>query len=134
MIATLVLLPIFAGAVVVFMRCIELNEIARNSSSALLAVKTRMANVENTSFANAVATFHNTTFTQAGLTGMGVTYVSLANPDLLQVTTSFSWQEKNGRVIGEDKNLNGVLNVGEDANGNGVLDSPVTLRTLMYDS
>ena len=36
--------------------------------------------------------------------------------------------------MGEDTNINGVLNAGEDANGNGVLDSPVEMTTYVYDT
>ncbi len=39
--------------------------------------------------------------------------------------------DSRGRVIGEDKNLNGLLDPGEDSNNNGVLDSPVELVTLI---
>jgi len=37
----------------------------------------------------------------------------------------------NGRIIGEDKNLNGILDAGEDLNGNGELDSPVFLKSFV---
>jgi prepilin-type N-terminal cleavage/methylation domain-containing protein len=36
------------------------------------------------------------------------------------------------RVLGEDSNLNGALNSGEDVDGHAGLDSPITLRTLVY--
>lgn len=35
------------------------------------------------------------------------------------------------RVVGEDQNLNGVLDAGEDLDHNGKISSPVTLRTLI---
>jgi hypothetical protein len=48
--------------------------------------------------------------------------------DLLELTVSVCWKQK-GRVIGEDKDLDGVLDSGEDANGNGMIDSSVELKT-----
>jgi len=134
MIATLIFTFTFAGTIIVFFRCIELSEMARNSSTAVNAVKSRLASIENTPFANILATYNNTTFTAAGVTGTGVTYVTSLDVDLLRVTIVFCWQEKNGLVLGEDKNINGALNAGEDANGNGVLDSLVELTTYVYDT
>ena len=43
---------------------------------------------------------------------------------LYRVSIEVSWRQQNGRITGEDANLNGALNVGEDANANGRLDSP----------
>ncbi len=134
MIATLIFTLAFAGTIIVFFRCIELSELARNSSAAVNASRSLLASIENTPFANISATYNNTTFTAAGVNGRGVTYVTGLDADLLRVTTVFCWQEKNGRVMGEDTNINGALNAGEDANTNGVLDSPVEMTTYIYDT
>lgn len=40
------------------------------------------------------------------------------------------YREKN-RIIGEDANLNGVLDAGEDDNENGELDSPAHIETVI---
>lgn len=133
MIATLIFAFTFAGTILVFFRCIELSEMARNSSAAVNACKNRIASIEDTAFDQVLGTYNNTTFTAPGVNGTGVTYVTSVDVDLLQVTLVFCWREKNGRIMGEDTNINGVLNGGEDANGNGVLDSPVELTTYVYD-
>lgn len=134
MIATLIFTFTFAGTIIVFFRCIELSEMARNSSTGINAAKSRLASIENTPFANILTAFNNTTFTAAGVNGIGITYVTSLDADLLRVTLVFCWREKNGRVMGEDTNINGALNAGEDANGNGVLDSPVEMTTYIYDT
>ncbi|MBI5024368.1 MAG: hypothetical protein HZC18_05125 [Candidatus Omnitrophica bacterium] len=134
MIATLIFTFTFAGTILVFFRCIELSEMARNSSAAVNASRSRLASIENTPFANILTTYNNTTFTADGVNGTGVTYVTSLDVNLLRVTIVFCWREKNGRVMGEDTNINGALNAGEDANGNGVLDSPVELTTYIYDT
>ena len=134
MIATLIFTFAFAGTIIVFFRCIELSELARHSSTAVNAVKSRLASIEDTPFANVLATYNNTTFTAADVNGTGVTYVTGLDADLLRVTLVFCWREKNGRVMGEDTNINGVLNAGEDTNANGVLDSPVEMTTYIYDT
>ena len=38
------------------------------------------------------------------------------------------------RVIGEDANLNGILDAGEDQDGDGKISSPITLGTLVMSS
>ena len=134
MIAALVFSATFAGIIMVFFRCIELSELARNSSAAVNAVKSRIATIENTAFDQIVSTYNNTTFTTNGVNGTGITYVTSLDADLLRVTLVFSWREKNGRAMGEDTDINGTLNAGEDANGNGVLDSPVEMTTYIYDT
>lgn len=133
LIATLIFTFTFAGVILVFIRCIELAEMARNSSAAVNACKSQIASIENTDFVDILTDYNNTTFTTAGVNGIGVTYVSSVSANLLRVTAVFCWREKNGRLMGEDANLNGALNGGEDANSNGVLDSPVELTTYVYN-
>ena len=50
------------------------------------------------------------------------------NPSLLDVHIAACWNAR-GRVVGEDRNCNGVLDPGEDDNGNGWMDSPVMVST-----
>ncbi len=100
MIATLIFAFTFAGTLIVFFRCIELSEMARNSSAAVNAAKSQIATIENTAFDQILSTYNNTTFTTAEVNGTGVTYVTSLDADLLQVTQVFCWQEKNGRVMG----------------------------------
>jgi len=47
-------------------------------------------------------------------------------PERPEIEYPCTWVYK---VIGEDKNLNGILDPGEDTNGNGIIDSPVELVT-----
>ena len=50
---------------------------------------------------------------------------------LFEAKITASFKLPNGRIIGEDKNLNGILDAGEDLNGNGELDSPVFLKSFI---
>jgi prepilin-type N-terminal cleavage/methylation domain-containing protein len=133
LIVAAVLVILFAGVLTAFFRSIQLAEISRNSSTAILTVKNRLVQITTTSFNQIFPTFNNATFTAAGLTGMGVSYIDNANPDLYKVTIVFCWQEKNGRVFGEDSNLNGQLDAGEDRNGNGLIDSPVQIVSSIFN-
>ena len=134
LIAVLILLPVFVSVMYVFIRSMELSDMARHSSEAVREVRSRITDIENTPFAQVDVNYNNSTFTIAGIDGIGVTYVDDSVPNILEITNSFCWQESNGRLIGEDTNLNGVLDAGEDDNGNGIIDSPVMIVTKMFDT
>jgi type II secretory pathway pseudopilin PulG len=50
---------------------------------------------------------------------------------LYRLSIQLSWLDKDGHVMGEDSNLDGVLNLGEDINGNNRLDSPAQIVTYV---
>ncbi len=127
LVATIILLPLFVGTIFSFIKCMELSEMARHSSMAVLACKNKMAEIENTAFAQVYGNFNNTTFTTPDLNGIGVVYVNNSNPDALEISASFSWRERTGRVLGEDRDMDGQIDAGEDANSNGKLDSIVQM-------
>lgn len=129
LVATLVLLPILTVVMQNFIRCMEMNEKAQQTSLAVWAERSRATAIERTPFNQIAATYNNTTFTVPGLNGAGATYVEAPDPDLLTVHLSFSWRDRRGRLTGEDVNLNGQLDAGEDTNGNGRLDSSVGFST-----
>lgn len=61
--------------------------------------------------------------------GVGVIYINSVNPELLEIEVVVSLLSADNRVIGEDSNLNGNLDMYEDLNGNGKLDSPIYLAS-----
>ncbi len=71
------------------------------------------------------------TFALSQITGMGVVTAAVYTANVVQVDVVVSFQLSNGRIIGEDTDLDGVLDGGEDANSNGVLDSQVKLSTYI---
>ena len=133
MVTTVIIVLAFLGMLIGFLKCLELHELSRNSSIAVAAVKTQIENIKNTDPADLIATYHNATFISEGLTGMGVSYVTNTDPEVFEVTVSFCWRQKNGRVIGEDENLNGQLNGGEDLDADGIIDSPVQVVTYIHN-
>ena len=133
MISTFLLVFIFSGTILTFFYCMDLNEMAKNSSTALLAIKSKITEIENTPYSQISAIYNNTTFTSPDLKGIGVSTINSSNPNLLEVTVTFTWQQKNGRILGEDLNMNGIINPGEDVNNNNILDSPVTVATAIYN-
>lgn len=131
LIAVFILVVVFTGSLVTFIRCQFLNEQSRASAAALNAAKAKLAEIENTPFANIQATYDETTFTEAGLTGMGVTYVDNSDPTLLLVTVTFTWQQNDGRIMGDDTDMDGEIDAGEDDDGDGMLDSPIMFTTAI---
>jgi hypothetical protein len=132
MIATSIFLIAVIGILSTYVKYLELDEISRGSAVALQAANSKVEQIKNTPFNSIFSTYNNSTFTIAGVTGIGVVYVDNSNPKLLEVKVVFCWRMKGGRVMGEDTNLNGVLNTGEDKNGNGKIDSYVQVVTRIF--
>ncbi len=74
------------------------------------------------------------TFNLSQITGKGAITIDSSTATLLKIDVVVSFQCKDGRIIGEDLDLDGVLDTGEDANGNGVLDSPVKVSTYFREA
>ncbi len=133
LVATVVFTMAFIGLLMSFVKSMELHETSRNTSYALTAVKSRIETIKNTNFADIYSTYNKATFTDSSINGIGVSYVDNSNSDLLVVTVSFSWQQENNRIIGEDKDLDGVLDSGEDSDSDGKLSSPAQAVTYIYN-
>jgi hypothetical protein len=98
------------------------------------AAQKKIEEIRNYSFSDIYNDYNNTTFTVDEMpsgNSKGVIYVDNSNPDLLKLTVSVCWRQRGTLVVGEDRNLNGVLNTGEDLNGNNMIDSTVQLVTLI---
>ncbi len=113
-----------------------LADLARNTSLATNAIRSRIEELKDISFDN-LDSFNGTTFNLNGFDdadAQGRIDVSDINsyPDLKEIRVVASFRSR-GRVVGEDQNLNGNLdiNAGEDLNNNGILDSPVEIVTLI---
>jgi len=133
LVSTLILMPIFLSVMYVFIQGIELSDTARHSSEAVRLLRSKMTEIENTPFNQIEAKYNNITFTANGMNGIGVSYIDDSQPNILDITMTFSWQERSGRTLGEDLDLDGQIDAGEDVNGNNILDSPVTLTTRLYN-
>jgi len=133
LIAAGILALAITGILLSYMRCMELNEISQNTSVAIKAATSRLEQIRNTTFSTIQATYDQVAFDVNGLEGKGVAYIDNSNPDLLKVDVCVSWRQNNGRVHGQDLNLNGQIDGGEDPDGNNILDAPVQLTTYIFD-
>lgn len=133
MMAVLILLPLFTSVVLTYIRATQLNSLAQNISMVTRGCRNQLVQIEGTAFNQVYATYNDFNFNIPGINGVGVVYVDNSNPDLIEVSLSFSWKESNGRILGEDLDLDGAIDIGEDVNNNGELDSIVGLRTVIYN-
>ena len=133
MVASVIFIIATVGILYSYLKCMELQDLGRNVSIVTQAVRNKMENIKNSTFNTLNATYNNVTFTTAGINGRGVIYIDdVTDPSLVQVKIAFCWKQPNVRVIGEDTNLNGVLNAGEDKNANGQIDSYVQITTKIF--
>lgn len=134
MIAVGVLVVALVGLLGVFAHLMLLNENSSKLTLAVTACQAKLEEMRNSSFSTLYLSYNGANFNPAGFSSgeaKGAISINNSNPNLLQVFISVSWMTRSNRVIGEDKNLNGVLNAGEDSNANGRLDSPGQIATLM---
>ncbi len=130
-----ILLIVLVGILGLFLYCSALIEISGGNSDSLSEAQSKMSEILNYSY-DFITTDYSATGTPGNKfdlvqrVGKGLITIDSTNSNLLKIEIVVSWRNKNNRVVGEDSNLNGVLDGGEDQNGNGKLDSPITLVTL----
>ena len=147
LIATMVFGLAVGTLLLTFVGCLSLNSISRNLTKAMVGVQSKLEEMYRYDFNTVVADYAaggsvGDSFTIAGWTrphsGVvsiiddGTDAAGLTNADLIEITASICWQERGGRIIGEDSNFDGSFDLAtEDANSNNRLDSPAQIVTLM---
>ncbi len=134
MITVSVLIVALVGLLVIFSHLALLNENSRKLTLAMAACQDKLEEMRNSSFQTLYASYNGTSFNPSGFTlgqAKGAISINNSNPNLLQIFVSVSWRTRSNRVIGEDANLNGMLDAGEDAYWNNRIDSPASIMTLM---
>ena len=131
LLATIILAIVLAGLIQVFIRCSVLTELSNNVTAAMSEAQGKMEEIRNYNF-NSIATDYVgggslNPFDLTELTGKGVIYINSGNAELLEVKIVINWQNKYGRIVGEDLDLDGVLDAGEDINGDNQLSSIATV-------
>lgn len=114
-----------------YISCLTLVATSKNINSATNAALGLIEQIRADSFTQIIDDYVGLNFTVNDISSSrGVVYIDDTNPDLLEATVSVCWRQ-GSKIIGEDADLDGVLDAGEDANGNGIIDSPVELTTLI---
>ena len=129
--ATIILSVVLVGLIQLFIRCSVLTELASNITAAMSEAQGKMEEIRNYDFDSIATDYVNggalNPFDLTQLAGKGIIYIDSSNADLLEVEIVISWQNKYGRIIGEDLDLDGTLDTGEDVNGDSKLSSIATL-------
>jgi len=135
LIAAMVLVVAICGILATYVTCFETVVTSQNLRTAIDVAQSKIDQIRNAPF-GVICTFNigpNNVFTAnvGGVTYVGRIYVDNCPNDPVTVTVSVCWRQKGGRVIGEDRNLNGALNAGEDGDGNNRIDSPAQIVTVV---
>jgi len=131
LLATGILALAICGILAMYISCFTLIATSKNVNIATDAALGLLEEIRSSQFTRIVDDYNGLTFTVNNIpASRGIVYVDDTNSELLKVTVSVCWRQGN-RTIGEDTNLNGVLDSGEDVNGNGIIDSTVELVTLI---
>src|SRR3989338_9844349 len=119
MIAVLILSVALVGLLAAYNGCFILAENARNLTAALNSAQAKMEEMRDYNFISLASDYGaggiNNIFPASGLDGNRKSKIyiqdvsSPSDGSLLQVKVVVCWQEQSGRVAGEDKNLNGIL-------------------------
>lgn len=135
MLAAAILAIVVCGILATYISCFELISTSRNFTFAVNAAQRKIEEIRDYNFSQIYPDYNNQSFAvdEISAGSRGVVYVDDSNPDLLEVTISVCWRQRENRIIGEDRNLDGILGAGEDLNGNNIIDSPVQLVTLIAE-
>lgn len=131
------------GVLLTYLQMLILTDLSRDLTLATNAVVAKMEELKKTSYDNLLAldgsVFDINGFTGADAKGrIEVSDVTVRSPsptETLKKARIVVCFKSRGRVIGEDRNLNGRWDAGEDQNGTGYaagrLDAPIELVTLI---
>ena len=100
-----------------------LAELSGNMAYAMSETQAKIEEIKNSDFSLITTNYASggtpgNTFNLSQGQGIGIIYIDSSNASLLEVSVVVCWRNKNGRIIGEDTNLNGILDAGEDLNSN----------------
>ena len=136
MFAVAILVTVVGGMVRLFVFTSTQADIAGRKTIAVSEAQTKLEEIRNVDF-DLITTNYGSggtpgnTFDLSLIDGKGIIYIDSSNAELLVLEVVISWNNKYNRVVGEDKDLDGMLDAGEDANSNGKLDSSVELVTYL---
>jgi prepilin-type N-terminal cleavage/methylation domain-containing protein len=129
LLATAILASAVCAILVTYYSCFVLISTSKNINIATNAAIGLMEEIRTSAFTRIMDDYNGLNFVVNALPqSRGVVFINDDNSELLEVTISVCWRQGD-RVIGADKNLNGLLDSGEQDNGDGIIDSPVQLMT-----
>ncbi|MBU1043812.1 MAG: type II secretion system GspH family protein [Candidatus Omnitrophica bacterium] len=133
LVSTLIMAIAITSTLQILIYLLQMNEANQSSVTCMNEVQGRMDAIKSVLYEDIVGSYNRLNFTSAELTSRGVRHsgiiyaTEIQPPFLIDVKIVVCWENKN-RIIGEDTNLNGLLDGGEDTNGNGIIDSPTMIE------
>lgn len=139
MLTTVIVAGVVIGLFSIFSTSITLTDMAGTMTQMSNAIRYKMDALYDINDFASVDTLDGQTFDLTGFgfesiavsEAKGVYEVNTINTNLKRVTISISYAIRDGRVVGEDLNLNGILDDGEDLNSDARLSSPVEATTII---
>jgi len=136
LVATGLLVIVLAGLVGLFVYCSMLSELSGDMTMVMSELQGKWEEIRNHDYDLVVTDYSaggtpGNIFNLTQVNAKGVIYIDANNPDLLVIKIIASWQTRNNRIMGEDQNLNGILDAGEDQNGNGEIDSSTSVLSMI---
>jgi len=126
-----ILAVVITGLLQVFITSSTLTSLSGSLTAAVTEAQGKIDEIRNHPFDDVFTDYDDDIFPLSLLDGWGFVWVDDTDPDLLDIEVSIAWTDKNGRIIGEDVDFDGVYSVGKDTNGDGELNYPVTFKTFI---
>lgn len=135
MLVTGIMVFVLVSMLSLFIHTTVLAEMSGNKTLAVAAAQTKIEEIRQYGYDNIAVDYAlggdpGNTFVPAGPEGIGLVTIG-GTAELRSIDVRVFWKDRYDRIVGEDLDLDGILDPGEDKNGNGELDSPVHLRTLL---
>ncbi|MFC1753192.1 hypothetical protein ACFL96_07330 [Thermoproteota archaeon] len=135
MITALVLVVVLIGILQLFVSWLKLGETSSDLMVAMSEAKGKLEEIRNHVFDNIVIDYDSPDdiFNLTQVDGAGIIYIDYfgGTTEMLEVEIVASFRTEGDRIVGEDKNLDSVLDAGEDKDGDGRLSSTISLSTLI---
>ena len=121
------------GLLQTFVYCSYLNDLAFSMTSSLVAAQDKLEEIRDSNYSTLTTDYASggtpgNTFTIPNVNGKGAISIDASNANLLSIRIVVCFKTKNGRLIGDDANLDGSVDAGD---GNGQIDSPIVLISLL---
>jgi len=130
-----ILTVVIVGMLNLFVYTSATASLAGNKTTAVAAAQSKMEEIRSHDYDLILTDYVSggtlgDTFLLNSPNGIGTIYIDSTDPDLLEIRIVVCWEDKHDRIIGEDINLNGILDIGEDLDLSGEIDSIVNLVML----
>ncbi len=136
-IASAIIIITFVAFLFGIISCFKLAQVSKESFFVLHSASAKMEEIRGYTFVNIYNYYNNGaghTFEVAELPAnstYGTVSIDNSDPELLKAYIAVCWRSSDGRVIGEDTNLDGILLPAEDIDSDNRIDSPVTLSSYI---